>query len=344
MFLPALSDKFKSAVILYLAYITANFSCVVVTFLKRIIILLLGAIGIIVLLVVMWAIWERNRDLLGALPEVSDAVQSVHGGQTFTSAGRVYQRLKLLLERQDTIRATISFPPDSEQKKLPVVIILGGVEIGAALFELIPDPGENILIAYQFSRSLTGWESMAGIGGVLETREAILSVPAQVVELLRWTKGQAWTDTSRTAILGYSFGALFQPAVHHLAQENNLTTGPSVLAYGGADLELLFRQNLNLKPTYLRPSIAWLAATAIYPIEPARHAPHMNGIFYLINGLQDRQIPEASWKELHRLVPEPKTIDLLDEGHMHPQKPELTLRLVRMSRDWLEKEGVINRF
>lgn len=314
------------------------------TFFKRIAKRFFWIAGILFLLIATWALWERNRNPLEAFPKVSETVLSVQGGQRFASAGRVYQHLELLSDRQDTIQATISFPPGINRKKLPVVIILGGAEIGAALFELIPDPGENILIAYQFPRGLTDWESMTGIGGVLATREAILSVPVQVVELLRWTKAQIWTDTSRTAVLGYSFGALFQPAVHHLAQANNLTTGPGVLAYGGVDLELLLRQNLNLKPKYLRPSIAWLAATAIYPVEPARHASHMKGKFYLINGLQDRQIPEASWKALHQLIPKPETIDLLDEGHMHPKKPGLTLRLVRMSRDWLEREGVINSF
>jgi hypothetical protein len=68
----------------------------------------------------------------------------------------------------------------------------------------------------------------------------------------------------------------------------------------------------------------------------------MNNEFLLINGTEDHQIPVECWQELHNEVPEPKTIILLNEGHMHPRKVELTKNLVRLSQDWLLERGVIN--
>jgi hypothetical protein len=87
---------------------------------------------------------------------------------------------------------------------------------------------------------------------------------------------------------------------------------------------------------------ALLGETAIYSIEPERHLPYMNNEFLLINGTRDHQISEYSWKKLHRLIPQPKTVVILDEGHMHPRKTELTKKLVKISRVWLRERGLIN--
>ena len=87
---------------------------------------------------------------------------------------------------------------------------------------------------------------------------------------------------------------------------------------------------------------AWLGETAIYGIEPERHLPYMNNEFLLINGTKDHQISTYSWKKLHQLIPQPKTVVILDEGHMHPRKPELTKKLVKISREWLKERELIN--
>ena len=45
---------------------------------------------------------------------------------------------------------------------------------------------------------------------------------------------------------------------------------------------------------------------------------------------------------LHQLTPQPKTVVILDKGHMHPRKPELTRELVKISREWLLERGLVN--
>jgi hypothetical protein len=68
----------------------------------------------------------------------------------------------------------------------------------------------------------------------------------------------------------------------------------------------------------------------------------MKNEFLIINGTLDHQIPMDSWKSLHQLVPDPKSIIILEEGHMHPRKHDLTLKLVNISKEWLRERNVIN--
>ncbi len=68
----------------------------------------------------------------------------------------------------------------------------------------------------------------------------------------------------------------------------------------------------------------------------------MKGEFYLINGLRDKQMPADSWQLLHDLTPQPKKIEMLDEGHMHPRKEYLTEKLIKMSHVWLKEKAIMN--
>ena len=136
---------------------------------------------------------------------------------------------------------------------------------------------------------------------------------------------------------------MFLPAVYHLGQSRGMSFNPGVLAYAGVDIYDLVYVNLEEKlQTPWREAAAWLIETAIYGVEPERHLPFVRNELLLINGTKDRQISAYSWQRLHRLAPEPKTVVILEEGHMHPRKPELTKRLVAISKAWLAERGVVN--
>jgi fermentation-respiration switch protein FrsA (DUF1100 family) len=146
------------------------------------------------------------------------------------------------------------------------------------------------------------------------------------------------------SLLGYSFGALLLPASHRMAAKVSPPPLPAVLAYGGTDIHMLLDANLGVEPAWLRSALARAAHLAIRPVEPGLHASRLEGgPFLLVSGQRDEQIPEASYRTLHAMVPEPREVVLLDEGHMHPRRPELTRRLVDLTRDWLEGEGLYVR-
>jgi dipeptidyl aminopeptidase/acylaminoacyl peptidase len=222
------------------------------------------------------------------------------------------------------------------------VIILGGLEVGQYTLRYIPDPGQNIILIYQYPYHPEYWYAGTAIEELPVIRKSVLSVPAQVISLNNWIAAQNWADDRRITITGYSFGALFMPAIYRLATHHQIPLRYGVIAYGGVNICQLLDTNMTNYSEPFRSLFSWLAATAIRGIEPAAHAPYLEAEFLLINGTKDHQIPEESWHELHQLIPDPKTIVILDEGHMHPRKTDLTQRLVKISHQWLIQKGVAN--
>lgn len=295
--------------------------------------------------VVIWAAWERNRDPVAAMnthPGQITVLRDSSYHADIIAQPRLYRDVLIKTENLGKIQAYVSLPDTSLEEPIPVIVILGGLNIGIKNFELIENPGNNAVIIYQYPYSPEYWYDGAAVREIPLIRKSVLSVPAQVLVLIQWAEKQPWAREQPVSVLGYSFGALFLPAVYHLARVNEEILGPGVIAYAGADIYDLLKTNLRKLAQPFKSMFAWTAATAIYPVEPALHLPHMNNEFLIINGTRDHQISEYSWRKLHELVPEPKTVVILDEGHMHPRKPELTMKLVDISERWLLERGLIN--
>lgn len=311
---------------------------------STIIILITLGIGALIILG-GWAIWEHNRDPISAIDFDAGQINVAQDSVITTdlnSESRTYRHIILATEHLGEIEAYISQPINVPLDGLPVIILLGGLEIGINNFQLIQNQGNNIFIIYKYPYSPHYWYTNTLVTQIPGIRRAVLSVPSQVLTLNKWVSQQPWAENERVCILGYSFGAIFLPAIYHLAHEKNEPLIQGIIVYGGADIYDILKTNLRKISQPFRSTIAWLTATAIYPLEPALHLSDMNNEFLIINGTKDNQISEYSWRKLHELVPEPKTIIILDEGHMHPKKPELTKKLVNISKNWLVKKGVIN--
>lgn len=299
----------------------------------------------IVVLVVVWTIWENNRNpitLLDVNPGQITTVTDTPLVSRYLSENREYRHLELSTENIDDIEAYISLPLVRYIEKIPVIIVLGGLEIGIHNFRYISEPGNNAIIIFQYPYQPDQWINNSAIRQIPIVRKSILDVPAQVLCLIDWINRQSWADTDRITLTGYSFGALFVPAIYHLDNVKSQKLGPGVIAYGGTDIYLLLMTNMKKTRLPFRMMESWFAATTLHPIEPEIHLEHMNNEFLVINGTLDDQIPEESWKKLHDLIPEPKTIFILEEGHMHPNNTALTMKLVNLSKQWLRKHNVIN--
>ncbi len=308
--------------------------------------IVLSAVAILLLLLIaLWVIWEHKRNPLSAVDIEAGRVvlqqDSVIVPENI-SLERTYRRIVLATEELGEITFSLSLPMEIPVTGLPLIIVLGGLEIGEANFELIDEPGENIIAIYHYPYSPQYWYKGSAAGKIPLIRRSMLRVPAQVANLIKWAAPLDQVDSERVCITGYSFGAMFLPAVYRLAESRQLLLQQGVIAYAGTGIYDLLAYNLGELPRPFRSLLAWLAATAIHTLEPALHLPHLHNEFLLINGIRDHQIPEHSWRRLHQLTPDPKTTVILDEGHMHPDKPALTRKLVEISRRWLLDNEVIN--
>ncbi|NGX50998.1 MAG: hypothetical protein K1060chlam2_00855 [Chlamydiae bacterium] len=252
-------------------------------------------------------------------------------------AVRTYEDSVLDCGKDGEANFTISLPKQIPKEGLPSIIIVGGLKTGRESLQFIPDHGNYALIAYEYPSTLQNLFKINVLWNLYSVRKAALEVPPQLIAMIKYIREQPWFNNEPISLMGYSFGAVFVPVTYVRAQEQQIELGPSVMAYGGAGIYCLFKANLSL-PRFLRGPVASMAAAAFKPIDPIIYAPQMRGEFLIINGKNDIQIPMECAHRLQELIPQPKTILNLETGHMHPDNTELTLRLINISRSWIEEK------
>lgn len=255
---------------------------------------------------------------------------------------RLVREVSLETGGAGTAAFTVSEPADGPSGPRPLVVILAGFRTGREALRLIPDHGDAALVAYEYPYSAERWEREPKWKQVVEAREAVLSVPAQVTAIRAWLRRQGTADGRRTALLGFSFGAVFAPAVQAVAAERGEAFQGVGLAYGGAGIERMVRHSLDLDPAWLGGVTAKAVAAAVAPIEPARHLPDLPGSFMLVHGRDDGRVPAESAELATRLTPRPRRVVHLDSGHLHPSRSGLLRRLGTLFRAWLVEERVLS--
>lgn len=241
----------------------------------------------------------------------------------------------VIIETNDfgTIKFSISYPQNITKTE-DVLILLDGLETGRKSLKYIPHLENYVIIGYEFEKKLHRLRQKDVLLHLPSTRKAVLDVPFQIISIVKWVENQKWYSKKKPIIIGVSFGAMFVPAIFHLAEINNIKLGDGIMAFGGAGLYDIFYMNLkNYKA--LRKPLAFLAAQIFKPIDPIYHLPYIHGKFLIINGTQDENIPIIAAQRLQKLTPEPKTIINIDTKHLDPNRQEIINDVVEISLKWL---------
>lgn len=254
-----------------------------------------------------------------------------------TKEMRDYEDVILDCGKDGEANFTVSLPKQIPQGGLPCIVIVGGLKTGRESLQFVPDHGEYALVAYEYPTTLQNLRKINVLWNLYAVRKAALEVPPQLTAMFEYLRKQPYLNQEPISVMGYSFGAAFIPVIYVRAQEHGIKLGPGVMAYGGAGVYCLFKANLPL-PGFLKGPVASMAAALFKPIDPIIYAPKMKGDFLVINGIYDSQIPMECANRLQELVPQPKTIINLETEHMHPDNTELTLRLIKISRSWIEEK------
>ncbi len=313
--------------------------------LKKSIIYISSLIFLLFLFLIFYFGYHRLRNPLRAIEPHHIKIDKVLSNKYFfqlPGEKRKYNDVSCVLTSGDTLRFTVSLPGNYVGGRLPVVIILGGLEIGRESLNYIPYHGKNAVIAYEYPAHPIYWYSHFSVFSIEKIRKAVLSVPGQIYLLYKWSREQSWADTARINLLGYSFGAMFVPAVQRVIEREGWNIPNTVIAYGGVNIHELLKTNLYFLKFWQRTLLAYLISSLIHPLEPSLHIPYLKGNFLLINGKWDHQVPFKYARLLQEMMPEPRTIVNLNAGHMHPSKPHLTAQIIEISRQWLLKQGAIN--
>jgi dienelactone hydrolase len=302
-------------------------------------------VALVVCGVVAWATWERLRDPLVAIARDAGEVRllgdSAYEVTTASGELRLYRDVTLETDRIGTIHFTTSMPRDATPASLPFVIVLAGLRTGRESLAYLDVHGQNVIAGFEYPYDPAQWERSSKVAEIGRIRRAILDVPAQVNVLADWLAEHPLVDPGRSALLGYSFGAMFVPATQRLSTERSRPFGAAILAFAGTDIGPLLEANLRVEPRFVRRALAWAAATAIHPMEPSHHLPHMQGPVLVIRGDADTRIPPELSERLAALLPETREVISLQAGHMGPHDPELTAMVVRISQKWLAEGDAI---
>ncbi|MBT5416227.1 MAG: hypothetical protein HOH66_12975 [Rhodospirillaceae bacterium] len=254
----------------------------------------------------------------------------------------------MLIFRADSVaaplRMTVSLPADIDaQRNLPVLLLLGGLDSGRESLDRMPPLGRNAMVGFEYARNdLILDRSASVLSRAMAVRDGAVETPAQIAAALAWLGAQPWADETRISILGYSLGAIFAPAGHRAAERAGVTVAADILAFGGADLDLILPYAIKFDPPALRRLAAGVVALMLRPIDPRFHLPYLRGRFMLIEAEEDELIPPAAQALFVELTPEPKTVHRIPGDHINPRDTVVLMKVVDLSTAWLLEVGAAN--
>jgi hypothetical protein len=302
-----------------------------------------GFLALLFMGAVTLAFWAYTRDPLLSLPLPEHGLKA----ERMAFAGQDHRHVAQITLHGNTlgdINFTLSLPDPLPPRKLPVVLVLGGLVTGENSICYIKDPGDNALVGY-------AWPLPVRLHGVSDFMlqapdlyHRVMTIPGQVASVLYWLIEQRWADADRISLLGFSQGALALPAVQDIAAHDGTRVGWTIIAYGGAPLGSLLAGNPHMKPTWLGEALAPLVDLVFHSLEPTVHLPRVSGKFLVLEGRDDSLIPTAARNFLQEAVPEPKTVITFEGNHMGvgPDKTALLQKIIATSETWLIENGAIN--
>ncbi len=233
--------------------------------------------------------------------------------------------------------------PEPLPGRLPVVVILGGIQGGEEDLDRFRDPGPNALVAYGYPYEEAAW-------GGLDLRERLrvlhdmaCRIPVQVAALTRWVAAQPWAERRRITFVGASLGALALPAALHRVQAEGLPATAACFLYGGTGLAAIAWRHFHHRLGLAAGATAAAVVAAFYwPMEPARHLPHLRGPFLVVDGVDDPIFPPTSTRPFEGLLPEPKTVVHLRGGHIAGDRTPLLAQVIRTTRGWLAEMRLVD--
>ena len=255
---------------------------------------------------------------------------------------------EILLEQKDTtaiyrlelrsadglvVDGHLQVPLAVDDKKLPVILILGGLHTGKSTLTYLPPSRDMMLLAldYPYHGKKRGLSMREFVVGLPEIRQAMLdSVPASMLALdYLWTRPDV--DRERVLLAGGSFGALFSPAV---AAADPRVSALAVF-FGAGDLPALVRTHLDV-PWPLRLPLSWLGGVIVSPMEPLKYIHHVAPRpIFMLNGTEDSSMPERYARLLHDRAGVPKTIHWIPLGHVDIRSTALHREILDHFLRWL---------
>ncbi|MFQ5823368.1 MAG: alpha/beta hydrolase family protein [bacterium] len=229
--------------------------------------------------------------------------------------------------------------PVNSKKRLPAVVILGGIDIGKETLSYMDEEGSVLIVAmgypYDLSKVQSFWSAVKEIPAI---REAVFKTVAGTLLVMDYLRERTDLDTNRVTLVGYSFGAPFVPCIMSLDKRYKA----AALLYGGGDLEFLIGNYLQENFGIFSKLLGKIAAFLIRPIEPLLYIQDISpSPFVMIQGTEDPFFPAENAKKLFDKSREPKDLIWIESSHMAPWKKDLLKKIISTLRDWMIKNDLL---
>ena len=286
-------------------------------------------------------LWLDYRDALSSLPRPQHGLEIDRTTLAYRDRRRV-EHMVFRTAALGEIGVVVSLPDPAPDRKLPLLIVLGGLGTGEDNIRDLPDAGDNVVVGYDWPIPLR-FDGFGSLTRALGDYRDAMAIPAQVASAIDFLASQPWADDHRISLLGYSLGALAAPAIEDVAEHDGRNIGWTILAYGGAPLETSWppvrtssrvgRAQFSPRPSSVAPSLA-TDRTSGPPVGPI---PDLGGSRRLVD-------PESARARLREATPEPKTIIAFEGEHMGVggKKAALLQRIIAASAAWLVEKGAVD--
>ena len=288
-------------------------------------------------------LWLYYRDPLSSLPQPQHQVWADRTAPVLHSR-RSLEHITLHNTALGDIGITVSLPNPLPDKKLPILVVLGGLGTGENNIRYITDAGDNAIVGYDWPMPVRFYGGLASLTQISDVYNHVMAIPAQVPSAIRWLSAEPWADRQRISILGFSLGALAAPAIQDVAEHDGQHIGWTILAYGGAPFGELVAANPHIKPGWVRPILASAIDLLLRPLQPTRHLAQLSGQFLVLEGHDDLLIPKDARARLRDAVPAPKTVMELSGDHMGVGQDKVALlqQIIVAGRTWLVERGAVD--
>ena len=254
-------------------------------------------------------------------------------------------RMTLETEALGEIPVLISLPPQAatEAVQLPVLVLASGLRGGRENVLHAPTIGNNAAVSFDYPlpKKVKLDHALTPMG-LIELIRGVHRTPAQMATVFNWIADQEWAIAEKRVMVAASLGGLTFPAAWRMVQDNN-PPAAGAIGYTGAGLDMLFGTIAG--PAIGNDWITWLVSktvgTALAPLEPAPHLPHIEGEFLFLYGDTDGKIPDDSVQLFADLLPEPKTVEALPGGHIGEERRATDIAIAR-ARDWFVERDLVN--
>jgi dienelactone hydrolase len=265
------------------------------------------------------------------------------------AAAAAEERLSLRLASGTEVQVRLQRASDSTAR-LPAIVVLGGLERGARVVDLIPRTTEAVLVGFDYPFALpehVSWTELLplarriekGIGETIETLGRLHALLARRADI----------DSDRLTIVGVSLGAPFAVVAAARQDWRGL-----VIIDGFGDLPRTVRYQFarRWQPRYglLGEVLAWLAQTAAMQLidvpepEAAARSLRANQHVYMIDARNDEFVPERSRESLREALRQSEaqsTFETMPGRHIRSNEGQVIAQLYEEARAWMQREGLL---